>query len=391
MPHASHQIESTQLIHAKLYRPQASTHFIDRPHLLERLDEGLNHKLILVSAPPGFGKTTLASQWLAHDKLPNTWLSLDEGDNQLSQFLRYVCAAVRRRVPEACTTLQNVLTAVQLPEVDELADLLVAELSALSMALSLVLDDYHRIRSRGVHVIMRHLLRYLPAGLHLVILTRSDPPLHLQRLRLGQQLTEIRATDLCFTLAETRHFLRAQTGQPLDDTVLHSLQSRTEGWVIGLQLAGISLQSQSPQQLLAGFGGNHRLLVAYLAEEVMADLPEAVVAFLTRTALVERFCAPLGDALLAESPWPTSSHTSIAQLEAQNLFVMPLDGEGHWYRYHDLFRDFLLNRLKHQQASSSTGKVVSKTPSPCSSRALSTSRTLWPMPLRWRNSPSSWP
>jgi LuxR family transcriptional regulator, maltose regulon positive regulatory protein len=349
MPHLRHDIEAAKLIQTKLYRPQVNADLIDRPHLLVRLDAGLNHKLILMSAPPGFGKTTLVSQWLAACQQPTAWLSLDENDNHLPQFLRYVCAAICRRVPEACNTLQSVVAAVNLPGMDDLVDLLIEELNALPGTLILVLDDYHRIHSRDVHESMRRLLRYLPPQLHLVILTRADPPLNLGRLRLGQHITEIRAADLQFTLAETHRFLQAQTGRPLDDEVLQALQMRTEGWVIGLQLAGISLQSQTPYQVLARFSGNHRLLAGYLVEEVTADLPEEVAAFLTRSALVERFCAPLGDALLVDSPWAASSQTIIARLEAQNLFVIPLDDEGTWYRYHDLFRDFLLHRLKNEQ------------------------------------------
>ena len=343
------KLESFLPVQTKLYRPQPNTSIIQRPHLLARLDRGLRHKLILVSAPPGFGKTTLVSQWLAGDDLPAAWLSLDENDNHLPQFLRYVCAAIRRCVPEACATLQDLLTHVNLLNVDYLADLLVEELNALPTELILVLDDYHCIRASEVHQVMRHLLRYLPPRLHLVILTRSDPPLLLGRLRIGRQITEIRAADLRFGLAETGLFLREQTGQPLDEALIQSLQARTEGWIIGLQLAGISLHNQSPDQFLAHFSGSHRLLAGYLVEEVMAGLPKAVAEFLTRTAVVDRFCAPLGDALLAGSPWPDSSQATIAQLEAQNIFIIPLDDEGTWYRYHDLFRDFLLHRLKQDQ------------------------------------------
>lgn len=337
------------LIQTKLHRPQPNATLIHRPHLLARLDDGLNQKLTLISAPAGFGKTTLASQWLAGCDRLGTWLSLDESDNTLPQFLRYVCAAVRYAIPEACATLQALLNTANLPDLEYLADLLLEELNALPAELILVLDDYHRIQVSEIHHLLRHLLRYRPPRLHLVILTRTDPPLYLGRLRMGQQITEIRAADLRFALPETRRLLRVQTGQPLDDEFIQSLHTRSEGWIIGLQLAGISLQSQSPHQFLARFGGSHRLLTGYLVEEVMSGLPETVTMFLTRTALPDRFCAPLGDVLLADSLWPDTSQATMAQLEAQNLFIIPLDDEGTWFRYHDLFRDFLLNRLKKEQ------------------------------------------
>ncbi|MCB9097930.1 MAG: hypothetical protein H6632_00205 [Anaerolineales bacterium] len=343
-------IEPLPLVQTKLYRPLVNADLIQRPHLLARLDDGLRHKLSLVSAPPGFGKTTLAAQWLAGCRQPIAWVSLDERDNPLPQFLRYVCAAVRRAVPEACDTLHHLLTTATLPDVDYLADLLVEELNALPEPLILALDDYHHIRSSEVHQVLRTLLHYRPPRLHLVILTRSDPPLFLGRLRMARQITEIRAADLRFALTETRPFLLNNIEQPLDDAALQSLQTRTEGWATGLQLAVLALQSQTPAQFLTRFDGSHRLLAGYLIEEVMTGLPESVSTFLTRTALIDRFCAPLGDALLADSRWPASSQAIIAQLEQQNLFIISLDDTGMWFRYHDLFRDFLLNQLKKEQS-----------------------------------------
>jgi LuxR family maltose regulon positive regulatory protein len=364
----------TLLLTTKLYRPPADANWVARPELLARLHKSLTRKLTLISAPPGFGKTTLVRQWLDQDtefgmrgpegapesgsatptrQTPNSafrnqvaWLSLDQGDNHLVQFLRYVVAAVRTCVPEACSTMQSLLAMAQLPSVDYLADLLVGELSTLAAHWVLVLDDYHHIQSSAVHQVMRHLLRYLPPTLHLVILTRSDPPLHLGRLRIEQQITELRARDLGFTPVETRLFLQRRVVQPLDDETLQTLQTRTEGWIAGLQLASISLQSQEPRQFVAHFRGSDQLLVGYLVEEVMAQLPATVQEFLQRTALPDRFCAPLADALLADSATPLASQTLIAQLVDQNLFLIPLDQQGDWYRYHDLFRDFLRHLLK---------------------------------------------
>lgn len=371
------QAPQTLLLTMKLYRPQADVNGVPRPALLARLDAGLGHKLILISAPPGFGKSTLVSQWIdafpppagtiadvgvkaVRDKPPSKiggtpralkfcWLSLDEADNQLAQFLRYLIAAVRTCEPTACPTTESLLGAAQLPGLDYLADVLVSELNTLTVELVLVLDDYHRIRSNEVHGIMRHLLRYLPAKLHVVILSRTDPPLGLGRLRIEQQITELRVADLRFALAETRRFLDRRLGHALDDAALLLLHARTEGWITALQLSSIALQDQDLPQFLGQFRGNDRLLVGYLVEEVMEHLTAPLRAFLLSTAIVDRFCAPLADALLADDPPTVASQVLIAQVEAQNLFVIPLDPSGEWVRYHDLFRDFLRHQLKRAE------------------------------------------
>jgi LuxR family maltose regulon positive regulatory protein len=341
------KIELAQLVQTKLHRPQVGDDLVERPHLLARLDQGLSRKLILFSASAGFGKTTLASQWLASRDKPSAWLSLDAGDNHLAQFLRYLVAAVRTRAPQACPTIHSLLAAAELPNVDYLADVLLGDLSALASEWVLVLDDYHVIRSNDVHTLVRYLLRYKPPPLHVVILTRADPPLRLGRLRVEQQITEIRDSDLSFAPAETRAYLQRRLGKPLDEDVVKSLHARTDGWIVGLQLASISMQTEDPRQFLERFHGSDQLLAGYLMEEVLARRPRAVREFLLRTAIVDRFCPPLADVLLADSRTPSSSRATMAHLEARNLFVIPLDDEGTWYRYHDLFRDFLLQRLKH--------------------------------------------
>ncbi len=350
------QVPPTLLLTTKLYRPRADDNWVARPTLLARLNAGLQHKLTLVSAPPGFGKSTVVSQWLEQLGLnqalatqKSCWLSLDEGDNQLVQFLRYLIVALRTCESDVCPITQSLLSAAQLPGVDYLANLLVSELSALTVEVVLVLDDYHLIRANEVHQVVRHLLRYLPPRLHLVILSRSDPPLHLGRLRIEQQITELRASDLRFAVEETRRFLERRLDQSLDNEALTLLHARTEGWITALQLSSIALQRQDPHQFLGHFRGNDRLLVGYLVEEVMEDLDEPVRTFLLRTAIVDRFCAPLADALLADGPPTPPSQTLLAQLEAQNLFVIPLDQTGDWVRYHDLFRDFLRHQLKRSE------------------------------------------
>jgi len=350
------------LLTTKLYRPAVGDHWVPRPALLARLDRGLAHKLILLSAPPGFGKSSLVSHWVDHlaakaplppfpKPVPNScWLTLDEGDNQLLQFLHYLVAAIRTCAPAACPTTHSLLSAAHLPSVDYLVTVVVSELSALAGELVLVLDNYHLIHAEAVQQVMRQLLRYLPSGLHLVILTRSDPPLHLGRLRLAQEITELRAGDLRFTAAETEHFFKRQLNRALNDETLTLLHERAEGWITALQLASIALQHQDPDTFLEEFRGSNRLLVRYLVEEVLAQLPEPMRQFLLRTALVSRFCAPLADTLLADCLPQGGSQALLAQAEAQNLFVIALDQTGEWMRYHDLFRDFLRYQLQRSES-----------------------------------------
>lgn len=350
----------TPLIATKLHRPFQRTKWVPRSELLIRLNAGLERKLSLLSAPAGFGKTTLAIQWATGCVQPVAWLSLDQHDNQPTLFLRYIIAAVRTCVPDACPMTHSLLTAAYSPTVEYLTDSLVGEFSALTLKMILILDDYHHVQSPEVHRIMRRLLRYLPPTLHLVILTHSDPPLHLGRLRIAQQVTELRARDLRFGLEETRQFLEYRLAQSLDEEmteeivreIADALHTRTDGWIAGLELASISLQHQEGSNLLLHFHGNDRLLVGYFIEEVMENLPETLQRFLLQIALVDRFCAPLADALLGDNtPW-ISSQALIAQMEEMNLFVVALDEERYWYRFHDLFREFLLFGLRRQWSPS---------------------------------------
>ncbi len=285
----------TLLLTTNLHRPSADPNWVARPELLAHLQRGLTHKLILLSAPPGFGKTTLVSQWLVSGSTPVAWVVLDGGDNQLIQFLRYLIAAVHTCVPAACPTTQRLLAATALPPADYLVDSLLSELTALTSELVLVLDDYHLIRASEVHQILRHLLRYLPPQLHLVILTRIDPPLNLGRWRIEQQVLELRASDLRFAPTETRRFLQHRVSQPLDDEVLQTLHTRTEGWITGLQLASISLQSQDARQFLAHFRGNDRL-IGHVADQP-ARLGVLVQIYSLGFLILSVACLAEGDAV----------------------------------------------------------------------------------------------
>lgn len=342
------------LLTTKLHRPGADPAWVARPRLFAWLDQGLRRQRILVSAPSGFGKTTLVGQWLTTIEhgawsFKTAWLSLDEGDNRLSQFLRYLVAAVRGALPESCPITRALLASHDLPQTTYLTDVLASELAALPAPLVLALDDYHLITAPEVHAIIDHLLRYPPPPLHLVILTRVDPPLHLARLRVQRTLAELRASDLRFGPEETSAFLERQLGHLLNSDLVQALQTRTDGWVGGLQLAGIALQREDPHRFLARFHGGDRLLSAYLLEEVLEQLPPALMVFVLRTAVLDRFCGPLAETLFDTGSLSGSGQAMLDELVTRNLFLAPLDDTGTWYRYHDLFRDFLHAQLQRRE------------------------------------------
>lgn len=342
------------LLTTKLHRPGDDPVWVGRPRLLAQLDQGLRSQRILVSAPSGFGKTTLVGQWLTTIEqgergFKTAWLSLDEGDNRLAQFLRYLVAAVRGALPGACPTTKALLASHDLPQTTYLTDVLASELAALPAPLVLAIDDYHLISAPEVHALIDHLLRYLPPPLHLVILTRADPPLHLARLRVQRTLAEVRASDLRFDAEETGAFLARQLSRPLNNDLVQVLQARTEGWVGGLQLASIALQHEDPRHFLARFHGDDRLLSAYLLEEVLEQLPSELTVFLLRTAVLDRFCGPLAEILLDAGCPPGGGRAMLDELVTRNLFLVPLDNTGTWYRYHDLFRDFLHAQLHRRE------------------------------------------
>jgi LuxR family maltose regulon positive regulatory protein len=336
----------------KLHRPAVSDDFVIRPRLFEQLDRGLERKLTLVSAPAGFGKTSLVASWLQTRVRPAAWLSLDESDNNAIAFLDYVVAAIRSACPEACAQTQAMLAASQPPPLESMVNMLINEIGRAPRPFVLVLDDYHVIHDAAVHQAMSRLIRYQPGRLHLVVLTRSDPALPLSGLRArAAQLHEIRAHDLRFNADEIRDFLDKTVATRLDDTSLSVLAHKTEGWIAGLRLASLSMQGRErPEEFVAAFGGTHRYIMAYLLDEVLAHQPPHVVEFLLRTSILDRFCAELCDAVAA--PDGTASALSgaefLAWLTSINLFVVPLDDAETWYRYHHLFQDLLQHKLRER-------------------------------------------
>ena len=337
---------SFPVLATKLFLPPHRPKVVLRPRLTERLNEGLHHKLTLVSAPAGFGKTTLISEWIAGCERPSAWLSLDEGDNDLPRFLAYLVAALRTIAP---TVGENLLAALQssaLPPIEPILTVLLNEIAGLSGDFVLVLDDYHVINAKAVDHALAFLLEHLPSQMHIIITTREDPPLPLARLRVRSQLTEVRAADLRFTPTEAAQFLSNVMGLDLSTEDVAALESRTEGWIAGLQLAALSVQGhQNAPEFIRVFAGDNRYVVDYLVDEVLQRQPERVRSFLLQTAILDRLHGSLCDAVTGQQ----EGTARLEALERGNLFVVPLDDKRYWYRYHHLFADVLFAHLMAEQ------------------------------------------
>ncbi len=344
---------SEQILATKLYIPQPQPRVVFRPRLIERLDEGLRRRLTLVCAPAGFGKTTLLSEWVAALPQPAAWLSLDEADNAPKRFLTYLVAALRTIAPDIGEGVLGVLRSPQPPTTESVLTALINEITVLEGDFVVVLDDYHALDAEPVDDALTFLVEHLPPRMHLVIATREDPHLPLARLRARGQLTELRAADLRFTPSEAAEFLDAVMGLSLSAEEVAALETRTEGWIAGLQMAAISMRgNQDVAGFIRSFTGSHRFVLDYLVEEVLEQQPESVQAFLLRTSILDRLCGPLCDVVTLDRSVP--GQETLQYLEHANLFLVPLDDERHWYRYHHLFAELLRQRL-HQSADSSTG------------------------------------
>jgi LuxR family transcriptional regulator, maltose regulon positive regulatory protein len=373
---ARHQISQAgtiDLVHTKLVPPQLRPQLVSRAALLGRLDAGLNCKLTLIAAPAGFGKTTLVASWLHQLELrieneelrksgakrdsqflivnfqfKTAWVALDAGDNDPLRFWRYVLAACRTLEPDIGVATHNLLRASPWPDYEAVLTTLLNDLAHLPCKGILVLEDYHAITTDQIHEQLAFLLDHLPTTLHLVLLTRSDPRLPLPRLRAQHDLHELRADDLRFSLAETQAFMRQALPYPLPDDAIRHLDARTEGWVAGLRLIALALERHHDPQvvarMLATVGGSHRHIVAYLVAEVLQVQPEQIQTFLLQTSGLDRLTAPLCDAITGRN----DSATILEQLERANLFVVPLDEVGQWYRYHALFAEAMQHAARRR-------------------------------------------
>ncbi len=382
----------TALLQTKFYIPPARPALVTRPRLVETLNTGLwqkglqnghdfARKLTLISAPAGFGKTTLVSSWIdqlareqsdtgaeerpisftsvaSHSTAQVAWLSLDESDNDPNRFLIYVIAALQTIKADIAKGAFHALQSPQPPPIEGILTTLINEIAALSSQIVLVLDDYHLIEAQPIHDGLAFLLHCLPPQMHLVIASREDPPLPLARLRARGQLTELRAADLRFTISEAAEFLNQAMGLALSPEDVAALETRTEGWIAGLQLAALAIQGtlalQGPvsmqgrknaSSLVESFTGSHRHILDYLVEEVLEQQPASVQTFLLQTSVLNRLTGALCDAVTGQD----DGQATLELLDRANLFIVPLDEERRWYRYHHLFADLLHQRLRQTQ------------------------------------------
>jgi LuxR family maltose regulon positive regulatory protein len=340
------------LLKTKLYIPPTRRELVSRSRLIKRLRAGLDLTLTLISAPAGFGKTTLLSECAAHCRPAVSWLSLDERDNDPTRFWTYVIAALRTRYDDVGTT---VLEALQMPHArpnETLLGQLTNQIAEFPDPLALMLDDLHIITNPQIHAQLIFLVEHSPAQMHLVVSSRADPPWPLARWRARGQIVELRADDLRFTAAETATFLNDGMGLDLSPGDVAALGSRTEGWIAGLQLAALSMQGRDTRSFVRAFSGSHRFILDYLVEEVLDRQPPDIQEFLLQTSILERLTASLCNAVRfgrTETPSTSKGEDSQAileRLEQANLFLVPLDDERRWYRYHRLFADLLRSRLE---------------------------------------------
>jgi LuxR family transcriptional regulator, maltose regulon positive regulatory protein len=322
-------LTADSLVSTKLRPPEARPKLVARPRLTEMLEREAGRRLTLISAPAGFGKSTLLGEWLSQVERPVAWVSLDEGDNDPARSLSYLVAALNT-VEEGIG--EGVLAALRSPEpprIEALAGALINEMALLPGELDLIFDDYHLIDSESVHRIVSFLLEHLPEGAHLILSSRIDPPLPLSRLRARHQIAEIGSAELAFTPEETAAFLRGVMGLDLSTEDVATLEERTEGWIAGLQLAALSMRDRKDiSGFVEAFSGSHRDVLDFLAEEVLERQLTNVREFLLNTSILDGLSGPLCDALTGRD----DGQRTLEHLERENLFVVALDDERRWYR-----------------------------------------------------------
>jgi LuxR family maltose regulon positive regulatory protein len=335
------------VLRTKLYIPPIRSELVSRPRLIERLDTGRHGRLTLLSAPAGFGKTTLLSEWVTQFQDRAAWLSLDKEDNDETRFWTYLVAALQTVHANLGQDALRLLQALQQPATKAILTKLLNQITDLPQGVTLVLDDYHLISDSAIHKGLTFLLEHLPPQMHVAISTRADPPLPIHRLRAHGQLTELRSDDLRFTADEAAAFLNAAMGLSLAREDVEALEARTEGWIVGLQLAALSLQGRvDAHEFITTFSGGHHYVLEYLTQEVVRRQPEPVQRFLMQTSILDRLYGPLCDAVTGGD----DGEAVLAHLRQRNLFILPLDDEHRWHRYHHLFADLLGNLLRKERS-----------------------------------------
>jgi len=341
---------SVSLLSTKLYTPPARENVIQRPHLVEKLLSGVDHpgSFVLLSGPAGFGKTTLLSEFVKHYRQPVAWVSLDEGDNDYPRFWTYLikaCQSILEGVGESALELLNLPQS--LPD-ETVPTILINDFVMQSGSVVLVLDDYHEIQDQAIHASLLFLFDHLPDNLYIVISTRIDPPLPLGRYRVRNRLIEIRAQDLRFSIEEATEFLNRTMGLDLSKEDVAALEERTEGWIAGLQLAALSMQGREDvTAFVKAFTGSHVYVAEYLVEEVLQRQTEEIQTFLLQTSILKLMNAGLCEAITGCK----GGQTILQELHRENIFVIPLDNDGEWFRYHHLFADLLNARLRQSHSS----------------------------------------
>nr|WP_183602982.1 LuxR C-terminal-related transcriptional regulator [Paenibacillus phyllosphaerae] len=335
---------STPILATKINVPPRRPNTVLRQRLIDKLRNGLYRKLTLISAPAGYGKTTLVGEWIANCGRPAAWLSLEEGDTELTRFLSCLISSLQTLDEKIGEGVLTVLQSPGPPNTESMLAALLQEAADLAPFI-LVLDDYHTAHSKPIEEAVTFLLDHLPASIHLAMITREDPLIPLARLRARDQLTELRAADLRFSSSEIVGFLNGVMGLDLPTDQIVALASRTEGWIAGLQLAALSIQGDhGTDRFMQSIAGSHHFVLDYLVEEVLLRQPESVQSFLMQTSILDRLSDSLVDAVVPDPA--TSGKQRLLDLERQNLFVIPLDHERRWYRYHHLFAESLQRRLQ---------------------------------------------
>lgn len=357
------------LIQTKLHRPPLPADLVPRPRLTELLNLHSLPPLILISAPAGYGKSTLAKCLVAAWDYPSAWLSLDQHDNDLRGFLRYFLAAVQSIFPDALPETEALLMASPLPPISAIAKILINELDQIKQPFNLVLDDYQLIEKQAIHDLLNDLLLYPPRNLHLVLCTRMDPMLPLVTLRANSQLTEIRTQDLRFNQEETQLLFQKMIGETIDQFVLSQVDTRAEGWVTGLRLAALALRHRIGRDSFEGeLSLNNRYVTEYLVTEILAKQAASLSDCMLKTSIMERFCAGLCEAVCVQGEGPAGDGSTRPELtgdrfmrwlQASNMFVIPLDDQNKWFRYHHLFQDFLQQELTRRLSLDEIAKLHS--------------------------------
>lgn len=356
------QPSSLEIIHTKLHRPVVTHALVARKYLLDRLNKRLNRPLSLVCAPAGYGKSTLVSSWLETRDLPVAWLSLSEADNDLQLFLSYFIEAIKLVSPEFGRKIQTTLKGHELPSTKILASLLINELDKIDTSFVLTLDDYHVIQNTDIHELFEEILEYPPQAMHLVLVSRIDPPLPLVTLRAKGQMTEVRVRDLRFSRAETAEFLQQMLKRPIEERILSIFEEKTEGWVTGMRLAALALRKKKDLGRVAtDLQDTNRYVLDYFVEEILSQQPAAMQDYLLATSVLDRFCAPLCDAIFISGTLSVCDEIDgkkfLQLLIKTNLFVIRLDDNGRWFRYHHLFKNLLNRRIKHRFKQEDIGVI----------------------------------